>query len=134
MGSRAPSILAVDDNPDVLALLRLLLSDEGFEVITAASGSEALQLMQRHFLPDLVITDYAMPGMTGLDLCNHLRSQPETRHIPVFLHSALNEPPAASPYDEVFTKPADLRVLVWTVRARLTGSCDARDDSLGRPS
>lgn len=123
MGSRAPAILAVDDNPDALALLRLLLRREGFEVITVASGSEALQFMQQHFLPDLVITDYSMPGMTGLELCKHLRSQPETCHIPIFLHSALSEPPAASLYDDVFTKPADLRSLVRTVRARLTGPC-----------
>lgn len=123
MDSRAPAILAVDDNPDALALLRLLLRREGFEVITVASGSEALQFMRQHFLPDLVITDYSMPGMTGLELCKHLRGQPETRHIPIFLHSALSEPPAASLYDDVFTKPADLRSLVRTVRARLTGPC-----------
>lgn len=79
--------------------------------------------MQCHSLPDLVITDYSMPGMTGLELCEHLRSRPETRHIPIFLHTALSEPPAASLYDEVFTKPADLRSLVWTVRARLTRRC-----------
>ena len=123
MDSRAPAILAVDDNPDALALLRLLLRREGFEVITVASGSEALQFMQQHFLPDLVITDYSMPGMTGLEFCKHLRSQPETRDIPIFLHSALSEPPAASLYDDVFTKPADLSSLVRTVRARLTGAC-----------
>ena len=123
MDSHTPAILAVDDNPDTLALLRLLLRGEGFEVVTVASGSEALQFMHQYFLPDLVITDHAMPGMTGLELCKHLRSQPETRHIPIFLHSALSEPPAASLYDEVFTKPADPRSLVRTVRARLTGPC-----------
>lgn len=121
MDSRAPAILAVDDNPDALALLRLLLRGEGFEVTTVAGGSEALQFMQQHFLPDLVITDYSMPGMTGLELCKHLRSHPETRCIPIFLHSALSEPPAASLYDDVFTKPADLRSLVRAVRSRLTG-------------
>ena len=120
MGSRAPIILAVDDNPDALALLRLLLRREGFAVLTAASGSEALKFMQEHSLPDLVITDYTMPGMTGLELCTHLRSRRETRHIPIFLLSALSEPPAVSLYDEVFTKPADPRSLVRTVRARLT--------------
>ena len=134
MGSRAPAILAVDDNPDALAVLRLLLRGEGFEVI-AASGSGALQFMQQHFLPDLVITDYAMPAMTGLDLCNHLRSQPETRHIPIFLHSALSEPPAASPHDEVFTKPADLRSLVrtkWT--APTVATLHARQATIGTAS
>lgn len=120
MRSRTPIILAVDDNPDALALLRMLLRGEGFDVMTAASGAQALQIMQQRSLPDLVITDYAMPGMTGLELCKHLRSRRDTRHIPIFLHSALSEPPMTSLYDEVFTKPADLSSLVLTVRARLT--------------
>jgi CheY-like chemotaxis protein len=115
-------ILAVDDSPDALTILRLFLSAEGFEVITAGGVTEALLRMQEH-LPDLIITDYAMPGKTGLDLCRHLRSHPQTHHIPIVLHTGADLPPTeTAPYDALYAKPASLAHLVSRVRSLLAAS------------
>src|SRR5258708_21518092 len=89
-------ILAVDDSPDALTILRLFLSAEGFEVITAGDVGEALLRVREHS-PDLIITDYAMPERTGLDLCRQLRSQHQTRHIPIVLHSGAALPLTETP-------------------------------------
>src|SRR5581483_8950501 len=114
---RKARILVVDDSPDALTLLRLFLSAEGFEVITARGGAEALQLVPRQ-LPDLVITDYEMPEATGLDLCPHLRSHRETHHIPILLHTGSDlYPPQTALYDAIFAKPASPAQLVHKVRS-----------------
>ena len=115
-------ILAVDDSPDALTILRLFLSAEGFEVVTAGRVKEALLRVQEQ-LPDLIITDYAMPGETGLDLCRHLRSHPKTHHIPIVLHTGADLPPTeTAPYDALFAKPANLAQLVIRVRSLLAAS------------
>lgn len=66
------TILCVDDEPDAVAVLDWFLTREGFGVITAGSGVEALLRVQQR-LPDFIITDNMMPGMSGLELCRHLR-------------------------------------------------------------
>jgi two-component system phosphate regulon response regulator PhoB len=115
-------ILAVDDSPDALTILRLFLSAEGFEVITAGGVTEALLRVQEQ-LPDLIITDYAMPGKTGLDLCRQLRSHPKTQHIPIVLHTGADLPPTETPpYDALYAKPASLAQLVRRVRSLLAAS------------
>ena len=87
--SLAPhSILVVDDEPDSLETLRLLLVDEGFHVRVAADGIEALERIAE-LAPDLLIVDIMMPSMTGLDLCRRLRAQAETRDIPCIAYSGL---------------------------------------------
>jgi two-component system, cell cycle response regulator len=115
-------ILAVDDSPDTLTILRLFLSAEGFEVITAGGVTEAMLRVQEQ-LPDLIITDHAMPGKTGLDLCRYLRSHPKTHHIPIVLHTGTDLPPTeTAPYDALYAKPASLAQLVRRVRSLLAGS------------
>ena len=115
-------ILAVDDSPDTLTILRLFLSAEGFEVITAGGVTEALLRVQEQ-LPDLIITDHTMPGKTGLDLCRQLRSHPKTHHIPIVLHTGADLPPTETePYDALYAKPASLAQLVRRVRSLLAGS------------
>jgi two-component system, OmpR family, phosphate regulon response regulator PhoB len=119
-------ILTVDDSPDALTLLRLFFSAEGFEVITAAGMAEAL-LRMREQLPDLIITDYAMVDRSGLDLCRHLRSHRETRHIPIVVHTATDLPPTKTPlYDALCEKPAGLAQLARRVRSLLDASRDRR--------
>ena len=67
-------ILAVDDDPSIRALLEHELSDEGFDVRTAASGDEALRLARTE-LPDLVILDIMMQGLDGISVCRRLRER-----------------------------------------------------------
>ncbi len=117
LGARQ-TILCVDDEPDILATLAWFLSDEGFLVRTAGSGGEALANIEEH-PPDFVITDYSMPGITGIQLCKRLRSRPETRHIPIIVYSAFALPSKSSAYDRVLTKPADLPVVAQEIRALL---------------
>ena len=115
-------ILAVDDSPDALTILRLFLTPEGFEVITAGGVAEALQRVQEQ-LPDLIITDYAMPDRTGLDLCRHLRSHGRTRHIPIVLHTGTDLPPTETPlYNALCAKPANLAQLARRVHSLLAAS------------
>jgi CheY-like chemotaxis protein len=112
------TILTVDDDPDELTLLRLLLRREGFEVLAALSGSAALQCVRQQ-MPDLIITDLTMPGMTGLELCRQLRDSSETRHIPIIVHSAQTVPPTDPLYDRAFRKPADFGALLSRVHRLL---------------
>jgi CheY-like chemotaxis protein len=105
----------------MLAALDWFLTSEGFEVITASRGSEALWQV-RDRLPDLIITDYSMPAMTALELCQRLRTSQHTRAIPIILYTALSVPPEPFLYDRTFTKPADLDRIASQIRALLSGS------------
>jgi CheY-like chemotaxis protein len=112
-------ILIVDDDPDACTILRLFLTAEGFEVITAQSVPAALSCIRDH-LPSLIITDYNMPEATGLDLCREVRSHPRTWGIPILLHTGNDLSHAdESLYDQVFEKPTDLHRLSYAVRRML---------------
>jgi class 3 adenylate cyclase/DNA-binding response OmpR family regulator len=81
------TILAVDDTPQNLRLLEALLSTDGYDVLTATSGDEALRVVaERH--PDLLLVDILMPGMDGYELCRRIRASAETRYLPVVLMTA----------------------------------------------
>jgi CheY-like chemotaxis protein len=112
------SILCVDDDPDGLEALELFLMSEGFEVITARNGAEALLRVQEQW-PDLIITDYTMPGMTGLELCKRLRASRVMRLIPIILYTGVSLPPEPRLYDRVVTKPADLYAFAIQIRVLL---------------
>jgi two-component system, OmpR family, alkaline phosphatase synthesis response regulator PhoP len=88
MQSRAhPLILLVDDEAHILHVLKLKLSNAGYEIMTAEDGEEALELALAH-LPDLVITDFQMPFMSGLELCMKLREDQRTRQTPALMLTA----------------------------------------------
>ena len=107
-----PRILVVDDHPDTLTIMRLLLAHHGFQVITADSVRTATRQMHAG-LPDLIITDYLMPELTGLDLCRRVRRNWRTCRIPIVMHSGTDLPVTeAGLYDDIFEKPADLGRLV----------------------
>lgn len=82
-----PTILIADDELHILHVLALKLSHADYNVITARDGNEALELTRKE-RPDLIITDYQMPGLTGLELCHALKSTPETQAIPSILLTA----------------------------------------------
>ena len=82
-------ILVVDDDPRLLHVVAMYLSIEGYEVDTAANGEEGLRLLEQK-RPDLVILDVMMPGIDGLEACRRIKSNPETRSIPVVLFTALS--------------------------------------------
>lgn len=80
-------ILVADDEAHILHVVSMKLSRAGYEVVTAMDGEEALELCLAE-LPDLVITDYQMPYMTGLELCQKLRENDKTKDIPILMLTA----------------------------------------------
>jgi len=116
-------ILAVDDEEDILELLRFNLVKEGFAVVCAASGEEALKaaLSQR---PDLILLDLLLPAMDGLEVARRLKSNPSTQEIPVIMVTAKGEEADIVTGLEVgaedyITKPFSRKVLIARVRAVL---------------
>ena len=84
----APRILIVDDDPDIVELLRLGLTDAGYSAHTAGTGKEALQKAKRS-PPDLVVLDLLLPEMNGFSVCQHLRRNPATAAIPILMITVL---------------------------------------------
>lgn len=84
------TVLAVDDMPDHLEPLSILLRESGYRVLTAGDGIEGF-VMARGEHPDLVVSDVSMPGMDGIELCRLVRAHPELERTPVLLVSAIRK-------------------------------------------
>ena len=84
-------VLVVDDIPANVRLLEAKLAAEYFDVITADSGAAALELVAEQ-PPDIVLLDVMMPGMDGFEVCQRIKANPQTLHIPVVMVTALSEP------------------------------------------
>jgi DNA-binding response OmpR family regulator len=118
------SILSVDDEPDVTALVRFHFSKAGYEVLTAASGREAIETIRcRH--PDLVLVDLMLPDIDGLGLCEIIRQNSATAAIPIVILTSWATAEARQAGLELgaidyVTKPFSPRDLVDRV-ARLLG-------------
>jgi len=82
------TVVLIDDEPELVDMLTQMLKIRGFEVHSANSGKPGLDLVHR-VNPDAVICDLMMPGMSGLEVCRQLRSDPETKDIPIVVISAL---------------------------------------------
>ena len=80
-------ILVADDETHILHVVSLKLKNAGYTVLTARDGQEALELAQQE-RPDLIITDYHMPQLSGLELCQRLKQDPKTSHIPAIMLTA----------------------------------------------
>ncbi len=86
-GSLGKRALVADDEPDLAAAVGSILRREGFDVDTACDGEEALEKVRR-LRPDLVVLDYEMPGLDGVEVIDRMKSDPEVRDIPVVLATA----------------------------------------------
>ena len=116
-------VLAIDDEPGVLRLLRTQLSSEGFRVVTASDGEEALRVAEEQ-RPDIVVLDLMMPGMNGLDVMNALRARSD---VPVLLLTAKGDDQDKAQglelgADDYLTKPFSLDELSARIRAVLRRS------------
>jgi len=116
-------ILVVDDTPHNVKLLADLLTVKGYAVVTAASGREALELVDKE-RPDLVLLDVVMPGMSGYEVCRKIRDNPATTILPVVMVTALD--PAQERIkgldagaDDFLTKPINQAELLARVRSLL---------------
>ena len=83
-------ILVVDDEPQNIRLLQIRLQADGYTVLSASSGQEALELVQAE-VPDLILLDIMMPGMNGFEVCQQIRAEEATQFIPVVMVTALSE-------------------------------------------
>ncbi len=86
----AHKILAVDDENDVLLVVKTALETEGYEVVTAGSGPEALEKLAMQ-QPDLVVLDVMMPGMSGFQVLEKIRANPDSARIPVIMLTGLSD-------------------------------------------
>ena len=115
----AKKILVADDESHILHVVSLKLRNAGFDVVTACDGQEALELAAAE-RPDLVITDYHMPQLSGLELCRKLKEDPATAAIPAIMLTARGyqlEPRdmEQSGICRMLTKPFSPRHLLATV-------------------
>lgn len=88
--SATQKILVVDDDEHILRSLSQYLELEDFDVVSASSGPEALQLFEQE-KPDLLVLDVMMPGMDGFQVLESLRQNPETAHVPVLMLTARDQ-------------------------------------------
>lgn len=119
--STVKKILIADDEPDILEILQYNLQAEGFEVSTAKNGNEAIDKAKR-IQPDLIMLDIMMPGKTGLEVCNTLRSQPAFKNTLIIFLTALSDEGTEikgleTGADDYLTKPVSPKVLVSKVNA-----------------
>lgn len=85
------NILIVDDEKHILELLQYNLVERGYHVIQAETGEEALEQLKKHPKVDGILLDLLLPGIDGLEVLRRIRSQDETKHIPVIMLTAKNE-------------------------------------------
>jgi CheY-like chemotaxis protein len=112
-------VLLVDDEPDILTVLELLLTEHGYTVHTAPDGAEALRLA-RLTRPDLVLSDWMMPVMDGVSLLKALRATPELSEVPMLMMSAAS-PPQNVPFQGFLRKPFESARLLRMVRSLASG-------------
>lgn len=117
------TILAVDDEEDILELVRFNLAREGFEVITAETGEKALKLSRTEAI-DLIILDLMLPGMDGLEVTRRLKADEKHRHVPIIMLSAKGEEADIVTglelgADDYVPKPFSPRILVARTKAVL---------------
>jgi len=122
----SPLILVVEDESALVTLLRYNLEREGFRVAEARDGEEAL-LMAREQKPDLVLLDWMLPLLSGLEVCRQLRRMAETRGVPIIMLTARGEEGDKlrgldSGADDYVTKPFSPSELIARIRAALRRS------------
>jgi PAS domain S-box-containing protein len=117
------NILVVDDEANIRRLIQHELTEQGFHVIEASGGKEAVDKARRHH-PDLITLDISMPDLNGFDVCAVLKNDNETKHIPIIIISVIDDAPkaAALGVDEYLTKPINLEIMLQKINRLLAGA------------
>lgn len=116
-----PTVMIVEDEEALATLLQYNLEKEGYDVISATDGEEA-GLLLRENQPDLLLLDWMLPGVSGIELCRRLRGRPETRNLPVIMITARGEESDRirgldTGADDYITKPFSTSELLARIRA-----------------
>jgi len=127
-------ILIVDDEPDIVELVKINLEKNGFDVISSYTGREIFNLFKK-FSIDLVILDLMLPDIDGLEICKILKSENETKNIPIIMLTAKDTEidkvlGLELGADDYITKPFSPRELVARVRAVLRRTRKLSDESI----
>lgn len=121
IANNVKKILIADDEPDILEIISYNLQQEGYEIVTAKNGNEALDKAIK-LKPDLIILDIMMPGKNGMEVCNILRIQPAFNETLIIFLTALSDEGSEIKglelgADDYITKPVSTKVLVSKVNA-----------------
>ena len=123
MKKKNTKILLVDDEPDILEIVGYNLSQEGYQIVTAANGREAVAKAKKE-MPDLIIMDVMMPEMDGMEACENIRKIPELSNVIITFLTARSEDYSQvagfdAGADDYITKPIKPKLLVSKVKALL---------------
>ena len=121
METKARKVLIADDEPDILEILKYNLVNEGYQVVTAKDGDEAVE-KARIFLPDLIVLDIMMPKKSGVQVCEVLRGQSAFRNTLIIFLTALNDESTQirgleTGADDYVSKPISPKVFISRVNA-----------------
>ena len=124
-----PLVLVVEDEPALLTMLRYNLEKHGYRVEEATNGEEALTRVAEE-RPDLILLDWMLPHLSGIEVCRQLRRQAETRDLPVIMVTARTEDQDAvralnTGADDYITKPFNIEALMARIRALLRRASSA---------
>ncbi|AWI83522.1 phosphate regulon transcriptional regulatory protein PhoB [Alloyangia pacifica] len=123
MAADQPTVLVVEDEPAQREVLRYNLEAEGFRVAAAGNGEEALVLLEEEN-PDVVVLDWMLPNLSGIEVCRQIKTRSDTRGLPVIMLSARSEEVDRirgldTGADDYVVKPYSLRELMARVKAQL---------------
>ena len=123
MGQSQPCVLVVEDEGAQREVLKYNLEAEGFAVVMAENGDEAMLLVAEE-QPDLIVLDWMLPGISGIELCRRLRARPETERLPVIMLTARGEEAErvrglATGADDYVVKPYSVVELMARLRTQL---------------
>jgi DNA-binding response OmpR family regulator len=119
-GADMKKVLIIEDEPDILDVVRLALVPDGYQILAATTGEKALEMAVTD-PPDLILLDIMLPGRSGLDVCQQLKNDPHTQEIPIIILTAraLDSDIQAgyqAGCDEYIVKPFDVLSLAERVR------------------
>ena len=121
MEEKKAKVLVVDDEPDMVEMLKVLLENSSYEVVSAYDGKEGIATAKQE-KPDLIVLDLMMPEMNGFEACKEMKNDPDLKDIPVLVLTAISQKISATKYardlglgllsDDYIDKPVDPNVLL----------------------
>ncbi len=117
-------ILVIDDDKDILELVEIILLRNGFEILISPKGEETLANVE-NFAPQVILLDVFLAGVNGIDICNELKSNTKTAHIPIIMYSAHTNQNAIMQQcnaNDFLAKPFDIRNLIDKIEFQLKNS------------
>jgi two-component system alkaline phosphatase synthesis response regulator PhoP len=124
MSKNKATILVVDDDPDMVNVIRMSLENASYKVMDAGDGKEGIEKAKKE-KPDLIVMDLMMPQMNGFEACKRLKADPEVKNIPILVLTAIGQQFSDTKYakdmglklesEDFITKPVDTDVLLERV-------------------